>query len=202
MTQGIALLLLSLCSSSALGLIKDLANQRVYFKHVTGGTSLPIYKLQMCNNRTSFSQHDGRDVDTIPKAIRKYCFPIEPSPLQPSIPSWNTAFLQSLLRTEIVDDQTRSTQESLKEGILVNLVSGGVRRDSLAENLLSNSWSVWSLDVRPFEDSDHDLNVRAHVGRHVQLLKHPNIEELLRNAANWATGTSPHKHCVIEFSAK
>ena len=42
--QGKTPLLLSLYSQLALGLIKDLANQRVYFKHATDGTSLPIYK--------------------------------------------------------------------------------------------------------------------------------------------------------------
>ena len=81
----------------------------------------------------------GMTVDAIPKAIRKFRVPPEPTPLQPSamtsaIPSWNTTFLQSLLGTENVDDQTQSVQESLKKGILVNWVNGGVRRE-LGEEL-------------------------------------------------------------------
>ena len=117
--QGKAPLLLSLYSQLALGLIKDLANQRVYFKHATDGTSLPFYKcattgLLLVNMTT------GMTFDAIPKAIRKFRVPPENSPLLPSamtrvIPSRNTTFLQSLLGTEIVDDRAQSVAGSMKE---------------------------------------------------------------------------------------
>ena len=81
--QGKALLLLSLFSQLALGLSKDLANQRVYFKHATDGTSLPIYKFATTGlllvNMTA-----GMTVDAIPKAIRKYRSPPGSASLLPS----------------------------------------------------------------------------------------------------------------------
>ena len=127
----------------------------------------------MCNNRTSLSQHDCRNDIAIPKAIRKFRIPPEDSPLLPSamtsvIPSRNATFLQSLVvGTEIVDDRTQSMAGSLNDGILVNIVSGGCTRGALVSGSLDMTWSVWSVDVRPFEDPNHDPNLRAHLGRHV-----------------------------------
>ena len=205
--QGKTPLLLSLYSQLALGLIKDLANQRVYFKHVTDGTCLPIYKCATTGlllvNMTA-----GMTTDFIPKGIRKYRIPPEQSPLQPSamtsvIPSWNTTFLQSLRGVEVGTDVRVPPKGHLKQGILVNLVSSGVRHGGLMKDQLDDTWSTWSLDVRPFEDPDHDPNLRAHVGRHIDilagLLKHPDVESLMRNAVEWASGTSPRKQCVIEL---
>ena len=110
--QGKTPLLLSLYSQLALGLFKDLANQRVYFKHATDGTSFPIYECATTGlllvNMTA-----GMTFDTIPRAIRKFRVPPETSPLLPPamtsvIPSRNTTFLQSLLGTEIDDDRAQS----------------------------------------------------------------------------------------------
>ena len=50
----------------------------------------------------------------------------------------------------------------------MNVVSGGARRDDLVKTLVPESWSVWSVDVRPSEDPHHDQNLRAHVGRHAE----------------------------------
>lgn len=70
---------------------------------------------------------------------------------------------------------------------------------------LDDGWSVSSMDVRPFEDPNHDPNLRTHIGRHIDVVKgllvHEYIEEL-RNAVNWASGTSPPKQCVFEFYCK
>lgn len=152
--------------------------------------------------------------DSIPKGVRKFRIQTQPvSSLQPSamtgvIPSRNTTFLQNILGAEVgcAGDNRRSL-DHLKQGILVNLVSSGVRHDTPLKNILDESWSVWSLDVRPFEDPDHDPGLRSHVGRHIDvvkgLLKHIRlIEELMQNAGNWASGTSPRKQCVIEFYCK
>ena len=114
--------------------------------------------------------------DSIPKGIRKYRVPPEHSPLQPSamtsvIPSWNMTFLQSLRGFEVGTDSGPSRpKDYLKQGILVNLVSSGIRQGDLMKDQLDDTWSTWSLDVRPFEDPDHDPNLRAHVGRHIDIL--------------------------------
>ena len=94
----------------------------------------------------------GMTFDAIPKAIRKFRIP-------PAI--------------------SHDKRDSLPEhdfGILVNIVSGGCTRDDLVSGSLDMTWSVWYVDVRPFEDPNHDPNLRAHVGRHVEIVK-----GLLRN---------------------
>ena len=103
----------------------------------------------------------GMTTDFIPKGIRKYRIPPEHSPLQPSamtsvIPSWNTTFLQSFRGVEVGTDDRVQPKDHLKQGILVNLVSSGVRHGGLMKDQLDDTWSTWSLDVRPFEDPDHD----------------------------------------------
>lgn len=139
MKQGRAPLLLSLYSQLALGLIKDLANHRVYFKHVTDGTCLPLYKCTTTGlllvNMTA-----GMTADSIQKGVRKYRVPPESSLLQPSamtgvIPSWNTTFLQNIVGVEVgCAGDNRRGLDGMKKGILVNLVRSGIRHGTLMKD--------------------------------------------------------------------